>query len=1032
MTRTTSTPGHFLRLDCNNDARFNLSLGEALTLHRQTTKDFIKFGDSQSIFIGNYGTATGSQAMIDWGGSRTVGGESASRIEFIKPDISALFGAAPGTFYVNYQIYYASYFDPIFNPLIPDQDLTAGIMIAQENLAGLSGYSGKVTLDTDGLALGTHTLDVYDACRGGSIEVYGDEFDHLAFKVDPNQNYDLTIGDYNLTDSPNVYIKRGTDSGGNLFIGTSTNLAFNFEYNAVNQKYSLKLGGTNSNNTGFYIYGDDGTTKFSSEYSQFDGRHKIGVGGTGCGNNQFGVYNDSGIMVFNVDPAMNAIYITENQLWLQPNTNTTTDLLIIADGNDNLTSRITFYKNRNNGIVQDNDFIGDITFFANDGVANDRAAAQWLYKINGTPGAGVVPCDVQLWLNDGVALTQLLNISKIEDNKIEITGRAGQANYIHMFNTNGDILVGTQADGVGLFGTVSNTATTLMSNSVSRWQITSSGHLIPFQTGVYNIGVDSTNQVNDIYLSGRIEFSNNNWIYDNTGLLTASGNFYVTGDLTVNDDLIVNDAATITGFIKVGGNITGGANYGSFQGSHDMSTGSATGFVYEVVATGVGGANNITGTQYSIGGVGSGNEAIALDIRVGTTNFTEAIAVNILSNSNNQATGQINTALQCIANNSTANWGNRAIDTGGGSVYIYSGGWTNPTYLATSSSGDLYVKNNAEIGNYGYIGKLRVNNAGDGEVTAQIKWLNEPQGVNFTEWLDSSDNVLASIDKNGAFVFNENSLDADCRIEGNGDANLFYTDAGNDRIGIGTNTPAYKLDVGGSIGAIGDTFALVLGGGSDMTVYYNGTSGNISTADVAASDLKISCGTAKTVELQTVVWDDLRIIPGSFDRPGISDPSIVSYQPSGAGTTTYLYEFKKNDIASFACQLPHSYKQGEDIKVHIHWTPGANGVAENGNTVGWKIDYSWANINGTFSAMSTADLSDACDGTNHKHQMTPDVTITGTSKNISSMLICNIKRTDTGADDTWAGTASGSLPMLLEIDFHFPIDTIGSRQVGAK
>lgn len=174
------------------------------------------------------------------------------------------------------------------------------------------------------------------------------------------------------------------------------------------------------------------------------------------------------------------------------------------------------------------------------------------------------------------------------------------------------------------------------------------------------------------------------------------------------------------------------------------------------------------------------------------------------------------------------------------------------------------------------------------------------------------------------------------------------------------------------------------------------------------------------------VWDDLRVTPAGFDGAGVSDPALVSYQPGGSGIATYLYEFQKDDIAYFTVQLPHSYKQGEDIKVHVHWTPGANGVAENGNTVGWKIDYSWASINGNFGAMVTADCSDACDGTDHKHQMTPDVTITGTSKNISSMLICNIKRTDTGTDDTWSGTASGSLPMILEIDFHFPCGQIGS------
>jgi len=184
----------------------------------------------------------------------------------------------------------------------------------------------------------------------------------------------------------------------------------------------------------------------------------------------------------------------------------------------------------------------------------------------------------------------------------------------------------------------------------------------------------------------------------------------------------------------------------------------------------------------------------------------------------------------------------------------------------------------------------------------------------------------------------------------------------------------------------------------------------------------------------TEAWDDMRITPGSFDRPGVSDPAYVIYYPNGGGLGVYLPEFAKNNVASFTIQLPHSYKQGEDIYVHVHWTPRDRGVAESGNTVGWKIDYSWANINGTFSDMQTVDLSDACDGTNHKHQMSPDVLLTGigAGKNISSMLICNIRRSDTGTDDTWAGTLSGQLPLLLEVDFHYPLDAVGSTTHSSK
>ena len=180
------------------------------------------------------------------------------------------------------------------------------------------------------------------------------------------------------------------------------------------------------------------------------------------------------------------------------------------------------------------------------------------------------------------------------------------------------------------------------------------------------------------------------------------------------------------------------------------------------------------------------------------------------------------------------------------------------------------------------------------------------------------------------------------------------------------------------------------------------------------------------------VYDDLRIVPGAFDLPGTSDPALVAYSPGGGAIATKLYEFQVDDIACLTVQIPHGYAQGQNITVHVHWTPGTRGNEENGKLVGWKVDYSWANINGAFGAMATADLKDACNGVDHEHNMTPEVTITGTDKTISSMLICNVKRTDTGDDDTWVGTASGSLPMLLEIDFHFPIDTVGSQASSSK
>ena len=47
-------------------------------------------------------------------------------------------------------------------------------------------------------------------------------------------------------------------------------------------------------------------------------------------------------------------------------------------------------------------------------------------------------------------------------------------------------------------------------------------------------------------------------------------------------------------------------------------------------------------------------------------------------------------------------------------------------------------------------------------------------------------------------IFNDDSADRDFRVESNGNTNMLFVDGGNDRVGIGTNTPSCELEVSGT------------------------------------------------------------------------------------------------------------------------------------------------------------------------------------------------------------------------------------------
>ena len=112
----------------------------------------------------------------------------------------------------------------------------------------------------------------------------------------------------------------------------------------------------------------------------------------------------------------------------------------------------------------------------------------------------------------------------------------------------------------------------------------------------------------------------------------------------------------------------------------------------------------------------------------------------------------------------------------------------------------------------------------------------------------------------GGAVFNEAGADADFRIEGANENNLFYTDAGNDRVGIGTATPAAALDV--------------LETTEQLRLSYDGSNyASLTVASDGALTLQTT-GTDEDIEIRTGTFDNAIFIDDSASTVGIgvADP----------------------------------------------------------------------------------------------------------------------------------------------------------------
>ena len=172
--------------------------------------------------------------------------------------------------------------------------------------------------------------------------------------------------------------------------------------------------------------------------------------------------------------------------------------------------------------------------------------------------------------------------------------------------------------------------------------------------------------------------------------------------------------------------------------------------------------------------------------------------------------GYVSVAIASTTDSLTVTDGTTA-DEQSNAIIKLTGSLTNNTTMQCEAVENWYIVDNATtMGTYTLGFKPAGGTATN--LVAGSKHILYTDGSTMFDVLNDAGNIKAngtltvsgntSLD-GGTFVFNESSADVDFRIEGNGDANLFFTDAGNDRIGIKTASPSTELHVVGGVKATG-------------------------------------------------------------------------------------------------------------------------------------------------------------------------------------------------------------------------------------
>ncbi len=299
------------------------------------------------------------------------------------------------------------------------------------------------------------------------------------------------------------------------------------------------------------------------------------------------------------------------------------------------------------------------------------------------------------------------------------------------------------------------------------------------------------------------------------------------------------------------------------------------------------------------------------------------------------------------------------------------------------------------------------------------------------------------------FIKREAISTANVTISGtiNGVTNLILKNA-NDAVAVISNGTEWKTinnsnspsawSVNGNSGTTAGTNYIGTTDAKALSIKTNGverinvsSDGITKIGDIAnTNDAKIEADGTLMLEGDATAWTDLMVYPDAVSKNGNNPPVYKKFTDNGSGTSTqgvwlWMFESNKEEEVYFSAQMPHNYKVGSSLQPHVHWTT-VTGTPSRLNVV-WGLEYTVIQIGGSFPSTTLitgnqiipeiATISGA-----KQHLLTSLGTISGTGIGISTILVCRLYRASTAAGDTFSNDVG-----LLGMDFHYEIDSIGSR-----